>query len=142
MRRTIATVTMAALSLVVLAGCGSSDYCNAVEHDKKTISGYGTTATDAAYARYAEVFGSVATKAPNDVAGDWKTLSARAKGVFKAQKNAGIKFEDMKDSALTGKLKPADIENINAARTKFNETTKERAAVVKNIKQECKISLK
>ncbi|MGZ5402915.1 MAG: hypothetical protein ACXWDA_07195, partial [Aeromicrobium sp.] len=63
-------------------------------------------------------------------------------GVLKAQEAVGLKLEEMTDTKKVAKLKAADLKQLNAAYTAFNGTTKERAAVVKNVKQECKITLK
>ena len=48
----------------------------------------------------------------------------------------------MTDTAKVKKLSEAQLKQLNTAYEAFNGTTEQRTAVVKNVKQECKITLK
>ncbi len=127
----------------VLSGCGGgSAYCDAVEKDQKSLNTFGEKRTDAAYASYAKVFDGVAKVAPKTIAKDWTALADVTKGVIAAQKAVKLKLEDMTDAAKVKKLSEAQLKQLNTAYQAFNGTTEQRRAVVKNVKQECKITLK
>jgi len=135
----VATIVASA----TLAGCGGgSAYCDAVEKNKTTLNTFGHERTNAAYARYAKVFQSVAKQAPKAVAKDWMKLADATLGVISAQKSVGLALEDMTKAANIKKLDTAQLKKLNSAYEAFNGTTVERRAVVKNVKQECKITLK
>ncbi|MEO6604291.1 MAG: hypothetical protein ABIN55_01635 [Aeromicrobium sp.] len=127
----------------VLSGCGGGNaYCDAVEKDKASLNAFGEKRTDAAYANYAKVFDGVAKVAPKAIKKDWKALADVTKGVIAAQKAVDLKLEQMTDTAKVKKLTDAQLKQLNSAYEAFNKTTEERTAVVKNVKQECKIQLK
>ena len=144
MKRTAAVLDTTIVATMTLSGCGGGGdpYCDAVEKNKNTLNTFGQKRTDAAYTTYAKVFGDVGKKAPAAVKKDWTTLSTVTTGILKAQKKAGVKLEDMTNTDKVKKLSPAQLKELNAAYQTFNETTKQRNAVVKNVKQECKITLK
>lgn len=143
MKRVSAVVVVIVMAAGALSGCsGGSEYCDTVEEGQKTLNSFGQTRSDKAYQGYSDLLGKVAKVAPADVKSSWKTLADKTEGVLKAQGEVGIKLEEMADTKKVGTLKAADLKKLNAAYTAFNGTTKERAAVVKNVKQECKLTLK
>ncbi len=143
MRRTAALVVSTIACATVLAGCGGeSAYCTAVDKDKSSLNTFGEKRTDAAYAGYAKVFDGVAKVAPASIKKDWTTLADVTKGVIAAQKGVKLKLEEMTDTAKVKKLDQAQLKKLNTAYEAFNATTEQRTAVVKNVKQECKITLK
>ncbi|MDR7086757.1 uncharacterized protein (DUF885 family) [Aeromicrobium panaciterrae] len=143
MTRTAALLVSTLVCATVLSGCGGgSAYCDAVDKDKASLNTFGEKRTDAAYAGYAKVLEGVAKVAPATIKKDWTTLADVTKGVIAAQKAVDLKLEDMTDTAKVKKLSAAQLKELNAAYTTFNGTKAERTAVVKNVKQECKITLK
>ncbi|MEJ7635676.1 hypothetical protein [Aeromicrobium sp.] len=143
MKRTATAVITTIVGVTTLAGCGSGDpYCEAVEKDRATLNTFGQKRTDAAYAKYAKVFGEVGKKAPASIKKDWTALAKVTTGIIEAQKDAGVKLEDMTETAKIKKLDAAQLEKLNKAYEAFNATTKQRNAVVKNVLQECDIKLK
>jgi hypothetical protein len=143
MSRTAAFLVTTIVGATVLSGCGGgSAYCDAVEKDKSSLNTFGEKRTDAAYARYAKVFEGVAKVAPKTVQKDWTTLADVTKGVIAAQEAVNLKLEEMTDTAKVKTLTEAQLKQLNTAYEAFNGTTAQRTAVVKNVKQECKITLK
>lgn len=143
MKSTATVLVTAIVGITTLSGCGGGDpYCEAVDKNKNTLNTFGQKRTNAAYANYAKVFGDVGKKAPASIKKDWTTLSTVTNGILDAQKKAGVKLEDMTDTAKVKKLSAAQLKELNAAYETFNKTTAQRNAVVKNVKQECKINLK
>lgn len=143
MKRTAAVLFTTIVGFTTLAGCGGGNpYCNAVDKNKTTLNTFGQTRTNAAYAKYAKAFAAVGKVAPAPVKKDWNTLSNVTSGILEAQRKSGLKLEEMTDTAKVKKLSNAQLKELNAAYKTFNGTTKERNAVVKNVKQECKINLK
>jgi hypothetical protein len=144
MKRTAAILVTTIVGIATLSGCGGGGdpYCDAVEKNKNTLNTFGQKRTDAAYAKYATVFGSIGKKAPASIKKDWTTLSTVTTGIIDAQKKAGVKLEDMTDSAKVKKLTPAQLKELNTAYKTFNGTKEERNAVVKNVLQKCDIKLK
>lgn len=144
MKRTAAILVTTIVGIATLSGCGGGGdpYCDAVDKNKNTLNTFGQKRTDAAYAKYATVFGSIGKKAPASIKKDWTTLSTVTTGIIDAQKKAGVKLEDMTDSAKVKKLSAAQLKELNTAYKAFNGTKKERNAVVKNVLQKCDIKLK
>jgi hypothetical protein len=143
MRRTATVLATTIVAASALAGCGGGNpYCEAVEKDQKTLETFGQKRTNAGYAGYAKVFDGVAKVAPKGVKKDWTALSDVTKGVIAAQKAVGLKLEDMSDKDKVKELKEDQLTKLNDAYEAFNATTDQRASVVKNVKQECKITLK
>ncbi len=106
MKRTAAILVTTIVGIATLSGCGGGGdpYCDAVDKNKNTLNTFGQKRTDAAYAKYATVFGSIGKKAPASIKKDWTTLSTVTTGIIDAQKKAGVKLEDMTDSAKVKKL--------------------------------------
>lgn len=141
-RPAVLVVTTIALAATLSACGGGSAYCDAVDKDQSALNTFGQKRTDAAYAEYATVFKSVAKVAPTDVSKDWAKLADVTEGVIAAQKDVGLTLEEMTDTAKVKKLKDAELAKLNKAYEAFNGTMDQRTAVVKNVKQECSITLK
>lgn len=138
-----AAVAIMLVAVLVLAACGGSNaYCDAVKKDKATLNTFGQKRTDAAYAGYAKVFQGVAKVAPSSIEKDWSKLAEVTRGVIAAQKDVGLSLEDMTDTTKVKKLDKAQLAELNDAYKAFNATTAQRTAVVKNVLQECDITLK
>lgn len=143
MTRTAALLISTIACATVLSGCGGeSAYCKAVDKDKSSLNTFGQKRTDAAYAGYAKVFDGVAKVAPKAIQKDWTALADVTKGVIAVQKKVGVSLEEMSDTAKVKKLTEDQLKQLNTAYEAFNGTTAQRTAVVKNVKQECKITLK
>lgn len=143
MKRVSVALTVMLMAAGTLSGCGgSNEYCDTVKAGQKTLNSFGQTRTDKAYEGYSALLNKIAKVAPKDIKSSWDTLATKTDGVLKAQGAVGLKLEEMTDKKKVAKLKAADLKKLNSAYTAFNGTTKERAAVVKNVKQECKITLK
>jgi uncharacterized protein (DUF885 family) len=143
MTRTAAFLVSTLVCASVLSGCGGqSAYCEAVDNGKASLNTFGEKRTDAAYAGYAKVLDGVAKVAPKTIKKDWTALADVTKGVIAAQKAVDLKLEEMTVTAKVKKLSAAQLKQLNTAYEAFNATTAQRTAVVKNVKQECKITLK
>lgn len=143
MKRVSVAMAVMVMAVGTLSGClGGNEYCDTVESGQKTLNSFGQTRTDKAYQGYADLLRKVAKVAPEEVKKDWTTLAAKTEGVLKAQNGVGLKLEEMSDTKKVKAIKAPDLKKLNDAYEAFNGTTKERAAVVKNVKQECKITLK
>ncbi len=143
MTRTAAFLVSTLVCASVLSGCGGqSAYCDAVDKGKASLNTFGEKRTDAAYAGYAKVLDGVAKVAPKTIKKDWTALADVTKGVIAAQKAVDLKLEEMTVTAKVKKLSAAQLKQLNTAYEAFNATTAQRTAVVKNVKQECKITLK
>lgn len=143
MKRTAAAMVVAIVATMGLTGCGGdSPYCETVKKQQDSLNTFGKTKSDAAYTRYAKVFADVAKVAPTSVKKDWSALSKATTDILDAQDDVGVKLEDMDDAAKVKKLDAAQLKKLNQAYEAFNRTTKQRAAVVKNVLQECDIKLK
>lgn len=141
MRRLIAAAIVAGIAVISVSSCGSDPYCDEIEDNKSTLDNFGNEKTMDAYAEDAKELREVAKTAPDDVASDWKTLAEVTQGVLDAQKEAGIKLENMKDEDELGELSEDELKELNDAYNRFNDTSDERSTVVKNVKQECEITL-
>src|SRR5690625_948205 len=142
MRRLICVMTLTVIAGITLSACGSDPYCEKVEQNESTLNSFGNTKSDKAYAKYAQTLKDIAKEAPKDVKSDWQDLAKATSDVLEAQRDAGIKLEDTKDKKKLAKLSPDELAKLNKAYTAFNDTGDQRAAVVKNVKQECEITLK
>ena len=143
MRRTTATLVTTLVAATALSGCGGgSAYCDAVKKDQSSLNSFGKTKTEAAYTKYAAVFSSVAKVSPDAVKKDWTALAKATDDIIAAQKKAGVRLEDMADTTKVKDLSDAQLADLNTAYKAFNGTTTQRRAVVKNVLQECDITLK
>jgi hypothetical protein len=142
MTRIAAGLAVMALALATLAGCGKSEYCQAVEDHQVALNAMGEEKTDAAFTRYERAFRAVANVAPADVRKDWTKLADVINGVSAAQRSAGIAMDDMSSTNKKLAALPEDkLKALNVAYEAFNNTQTERKAVVKNVKDECQITL-
>jgi hypothetical protein len=139
--RTFYGVTAAALLLATLTGCGQSEYCKAVEDHRVALDSLGEKRTNAAYRSYARAFRAVANVAPPTIRKDWAKLADVTSDVVKAQRQAGISLEDMLVEEKLTQVPPDKLELLNDAYEAFNDTPDEREAVVKNVEDECGITL-
>ncbi len=141
MSRVAAGLTGTALLLATLAGCGQSEYCKAVEDNRVALDSLGEKRTNAAYQSYARAFRAVANVAPPGIRKDWAKLADVTSGVLTAQRQAGITLEDMLVDEKLAQVPPDKLEPLNDAYEAFNDTPDERKAVVKNVEDECGITL-
>lgn len=141
MTRFVTSIVAATILLASLSGCGQSPYCKAVDDNKVALNSLGEQRTNEAYRQYARAFRTVANVAPDDVREDWAKLADVTDGVVAAQNKAGIKMEDMLDENEVTKVPTDKLKLLNDAYQAFNDTGKERKAVVENVKAECDITL-
>lgn len=141
MRRFAAGIAVAIVGSVTLAGCGQSEYCAAVEAHQDTLNTLGQHRTNEAYRTYARALRAVATVAPQDVRKNWVVLADVTDGVLRAQRQAGIKLQEMLIEDKLMQLSADDRKALSDAYEAFNNTGDERKAVVKNVKAECEITL-
>ena len=139
--RTATGVAAAAILLATLTSCGQSEYCKAIEDNQVALNSLGEKRTDAAYRSYARAFRAVANLAPPSIRKDWTKLADVTSDVVKAQREAGISLEDMLVDDKLIQVPPDKLELLNTAYEAFNNTADERKAVVKNVKDECGITL-
>jgi len=130
-----------AVLMATLTGCGQSEYCKAVDDNKVALNSLGEKRTNAAYVSYARAFRAVANVAPPTVRKDWTKLAEVTSDVVKAQREAGISLEDMLVDDKLAQVPPEKLKLLNTAYEAFNNTADERKAVVKNVKDECGITL-
>jgi len=143
MSRTAALLVTAVVAVTALAGCGGDDpYCAAVKEHQAALDTFGEKRTNAGFAAYAEAVRAIASTAPDTSKDDWAKLGSVTDGVLTAQKKAGITLQDMADTDKVGELDPDDLSTLNDAYDTFNGTTKQRTAVVKDVKDVCDITLK
>jgi hypothetical protein len=142
MMRAVTGVITTAVAFTLLAACAGEDpYCTAVKDQESTLDSLGEKRTTAAYQSYARAFRSVAKVSPATVKKDWTELAEVTASVLNAQDKAGIKLEEMTDQAKVKKLDTEQLKTLNNAYEAFNKTTPQRRAVVKNVKEECEITL-
>ena len=97
--RTQTTLAALALALASLTACGSdadSAYCKELKTDKTYFESF--EGSDPDFAKIDEAFDrmhSLAEKAPDDVADDWKVLDKAFTSITAALKEAGITFADI-----------------------------------------------
>ena len=139
--RTASRVAAAAILLPMLTSCGQSEYCKAVEDNQVALNSLGEKRTNAAYLSYARAFRAVANLAPPTIRRDWIKLADVTSDVVKAQRQAGISLEDMLVDDKLVQVPSDTLELLNTAYEAFNNTADERKAVVKNVKDECGITL-
>lgn len=141
--KTAAVLATTLLAAAVLSGCGGdSAYCAAVKENQRALDRFGSATTDAAFAKEARAVRSIAATDPEKVAGDWTTIDRAMQGVQKAQKKAGITFDGLNDPDKRAEADDADVEAIEKAYARFNDTTKQRTTVVADVEKTCKVSLK
>lgn len=140
MRAVAINVAGAAILLSTLTGCGQSEYCKAVDANKVAINSLGEKKSNDAFLSYARAFRTVAKVAPASVRKDWTKMADVTQAVVTAQVQAGVSLEQTSGETLA-KVPLEKREKLNAAYEAFNDTANERKAVVKNVKDECEITL-
>ena len=143
MNRIGVTLVTLAVSGSVLAGCGGdSPYCAAVKEHQVTLGSFGKAATDAAFAKEARAVREIAATKPEKVAKDWSAIDRAMRGVQAAQKKTDLTFAELADPEKRAAADTDDVETIDKAYAAFNDTAKQRTAVVKDVKTTCDITLK
>lgn len=143
MRRLAGPAALALTASVLLGACSSpSAYCQLVEDDQKALDSFGEQRTTKAFTADAKRFRQIADLAPAAVADDWTRLAEVTERVLAAHEKSGLTLEDAQDPAVLAETDNDDLDRVNKAYVKFNATSKERAAVVKNVSDECDIDLK
>ena len=143
MNRIAVTLVTLAVSGSVLAGCGGdSPYCAAVKENQATLGSFGKAASDAAFAKEARAVRQIAATKPEKVAKDWSAIDRAMRDVQTAQKKTGLTFGDLADSEKRAAADADDVETITKVYSAFNDTVKQRTAVVKDVKTTCDITLK
>ena len=142
MKRAVTCVITTLVVFTTLTACvGEDPYCTAVKDQESTLNSLGEKRTNAAYQSYARAFRSVAKVSPAAVKKDWTELAEVTASVLNAQDKVGIKLEEMQDEDKVKKLDTEQLKTLNNAYEAFNKTTPQRRAVVKNVQQECEITL-
>lgn len=143
MNKSAAVLVTAAFALTTLAGCGGDDpYCAAVKEHRSALDTFGAKPTDKAFASYKKAIRAITTTAPDTSKDDWAAVGAAMERVTKAQKAAGIKLEDMDDSAKTAELSSDDLTTLDKAYEAFNKTSAQRKAAFEDVRSVCDITLK
>lgn len=143
MNRIAVSLVTVVVSGSVLAGCGGdSPYCAAVKEHQATLGAFGKAASDAAFAKEAAAVRDIAATEPEKVAKDWTAIDRAMQGVRTAQKKTGLTFADLSDPDQRAEADTDDVETIEKAYAAFNDTAKQRATVVKDVKATCDITLK
>ncbi len=143
MTRLAGPAALALAASVLLGGCSSpSAYCQLVQDDQKALDSFGKERTTAAFTADAKRFRRLADLASASVADDWTRLAEVTERVLAAHEKSGLSLEDAQDPAVLAETDSDDLDRVNKAYEKFNATSKERAAVVKNVSDECDIDLK
>lgn len=141
--KTAAVLATTLLAAAMLSGCGGdSAYCTAVKDNQRALDTFGTATTDAAFAKSARAVRRVAATDPEKVGRDWKAIDQAMRGVQKAQKKAGITFDGLNDPEKRAEADDADVEAIEKAYARFNDTAKQRKAVAEDVKKTCDVTLK
>jgi hypothetical protein len=142
MSRVAGPAALALVASVLLGACSSpSAYCQKVETDQKALDSFGKERTTKAFAADAKRFRALAKLAPADVADDWTALADVTERVLAVHEKAGITLEEADDPAVLAETSSKKLDRINDAYATFNATSKQRAAVVKNVADECDIDL-
>ncbi|MCW2841694.1 MAG: hypothetical protein JWR55_3177 [Aeromicrobium sp.] len=143
MNRTAAGVLTGVVALAVLSGCGGEDpYCAAVTENKTALDGFGTRGTQADFTAETKAVRSVTTAAHDDIKDDWSAVGAAMARVAKALKAADVSIEDLDDAEVRRDMSQEHLDEIRASYEAFNQTSKQRTAVVEDVLQKCEITLK
>jgi hypothetical protein len=141
--KTAAALATTLIAAAVLSGCGGdSAYCTAVKDNQRALNSFGTATTDAAFAKEARAVRRIAATDPEKIGRDWTSIDTAMRGVLKAQKKAGITFDGLNDPEKRAEADDADVEAIQKAYGRFNDTAKQRKAVVEDVKKTCDVTLK
>ncbi len=149
--RTHIAIAALALSLSSLTACGSdanSAYCKELKSDQKYFETFNSGSPD--LSKLDEAFDrmhSLADKAPDDVADDWKVLDGALTTIDKALKDAGITFDDiakMQDGQLPEGADPQKLAALAPKLQEMSGAKVEKAAksIEKHAKDTCDVTLK
>jgi hypothetical protein len=146
------TIALAALTLALasLTACGSdanSAYCKELKSDKAYFANFSGSSPDVS--KLDEAFNrmhSLADKAPDDVADDWKVLDKALTSITDALKDAGISFADIAKMQQGQMPKGADPQKIAALAPKLQAMSSakvEKASknIEKHAKDTCGVKL-
>lgn len=143
MSRIAAVLVTSVVAATVLAGCGGDDpYCAAVKENQSALNSFGEKRTEKGFTTYAKALRAIATTAPDTIKDDWSKLGSVTDGVLKAHDKVGLALDDMTDTAKVAELDSDDLARLNKAYDAFNDTAKQRKAVVADVKKTCEITLK
>jgi hypothetical protein len=143
MRNTVQLLVTGVVAAAVLAGCGGDDpYCAAVKEQKTSLDSFGTKKTDKGLKAEAEAVRIIATEAPDTSKKNWSTVGAALDDVLKALKSGDTTLQAMADPETIREMPQDDVDRIRKAYAVFNETSVQRAALVKDIASTCDIALK
>lgn len=83
---------MGALLLVLglLSGCGGNDYCHAVKDHQQDLTAVTTSGSPAALLQALPIFRDLSGRAPDDIAGDWRTFLKALTALDDAVRAAGL----------------------------------------------------
>lgn len=142
MNRTAAALVTSLVATGVLTACGGdSPYCAAVKQNQAALDSFGKRTTDAAFAKEAEAVRTIAATEPDNVATDWRAIDKAMRGVLAAQKKTKLTFADLADPDTRAEADSDDIETVNKAYSAFNDTAKQRLAVVRDVSSTCEVDL-
>jgi hypothetical protein len=143
MNKTVQLLVTGVVAASVLAGCGGDDpYCAAVKEQKTSLDSFGAKKTDKGLKREAEAVRIIATEAPDKAKKNWSTVGAALDDVLAALKSADTTLQAMADPQTVRDMDQDDVDRIRKAYDVFNETSVQRAALVKDIASTCDITLK
>jgi hypothetical protein len=139
-----------ALALASLTACGSdadSAYCKELKSDKAYFESFSSNNPN--FSKIDEAFDrmhSLADKAPDEVADDWKVLDEAFTSITKALKDAGISFADIGKMQQGQMPKGANPKKLAALAPKLQKLTnakfdKASKAIEKHAKATCKVSI-
>jgi hypothetical protein len=141
--KTASVLVMAISAVSVLAGCAGEDpYCAAVKQHRSALESFGGDKTSADFTREAKAIRQVASTAPDGSKDDWAAVGAAMDRVLKVHKKAGVTLQDMRDVEKVAAAEQDDLDAIREALEAFNGTADRRAAMVKDVKDVCDITLK
>jgi hypothetical protein len=144
---TLATIVLALSSLTACGSGASSAYCKELKSDKAYFSSFSGSNPD--FAKIDEAFDrlhSLADKAPDEVADDWKVLDGAITSITDALDDAGIKFSDLGKMQQGEMPKGADPQKLAALAPKLQELSgakfdKASKAIEKHAKDTCNVKL-
>jgi hypothetical protein len=147
--RILSTLAVLTLSAGLLSACGGDDsdaYCSELKADKSYFDSVGNGADAAKIDEAFDKFHSLAKKAPEDVADDWKVLDDAISSVQKALKDAGVTLEDLANAQQGKAPEGVDRQKLAAivpklqalSDAKFDKATK---AIEKHAKETCDVNL-
>ena len=148
--RTQITLAAFALALASLTACGSdadSAYCKELKSDKAYFESF--SGSDPDFSKIDEAFDrlhSLADKAPDEVADDWKVLDGAITSITEALEDAGISFADIGKMQQGQMPEGADPQKLAALAPKLQELSgakfdKASKAIEKHAKDTCDVTL-